>query len=93
MEKGVITKASQDKILEIVKNFVKDQKPIARLGVIIGVKLVFAVLDGKYAEKLPELLKEKIQLFIDAILVENDIEKAIELGVDLVPFIIELLKK
>jgi len=93
MEKGILTKASQAAILLLVQDWVKDQKPWLRLTVVIGLRAAFIVADDKYADKLPEALKEKAQRFFDAILIDKDIEVAIMLGVELIPDVIDLFKK
>jgi len=93
MEKGILTKATQDQILKAVQEWTKDSKPWLKLVITLGVKATFVVADDKYADQLPEEVKDKAQQFFDAILVTKDINQAILLGVELIPIVIELLKK
>lgn len=93
MEKGLFTKASQKAALVQVQKWLEGQKPWVRLVITLGVKAAFAVADDKYADKLPANLKATSQQFFDAVFVEKDIDKAIILGVDLIPEILELFKK
>jgi hypothetical protein len=93
MEKGLFTKATQDAILALLAEAVKDQKPAVKLSASLGGKLAFLIADDMLADKLPEDLKTKCQLFLDAIFVAKDYDLAIVLGVDLIPELFELFKK
>ena len=93
MDKGILTKETQAAILAKVQEWAKDAKPWVRLAIIFGVKAAFVVADDKYADQLPVEVKEKAQAFFDALLVSNEIDDAIILGVELIPIIIDLLKK
>ena len=90
MEKGILDKATQSVILAQVQEWTRGQKPWIRLIVTLGVKGGFIVLDDKYADRLPDPLKEQARDFFDAILVQKDMDKAILIGVSLLPEIIKL---
>jgi hypothetical protein len=93
MEKGLASKASQAAFLAKVQEWVTGQKPWIRIVIVLAVKAVFIVADDKYADKLPEPLKETSRQFFDAILVDEDIDKAMMLGIELIPEVLELFKK
>lgn len=93
MEKGLVTKAAQDAFLKDVQEWTKGQKAWVRVGITLGCKALFIVADDKYADKLPQDLKQKSQLFFDAVLVQKDVESALTLGIELIPIILDLIKK
>jgi len=93
MEKGLITKASQDALIAILLEALKDQKGAVKLSASLGAKVLFLVADYIFAEKLPEDLKTKCRIFGDTVLIEKDYEQAIVLGIELVAEIFDLLKK
>lgn len=93
MEKGILSKASQDALLVLAAEGLKDQKPIVKLGASLGIKIIFVYADDILAEKLPEDLKVKCRAFLDCVLVSKDYELAIELGIELIPLIYELFQK
>lgn len=93
MEKGILSKASQDAINVLLVNLVKDEKPAVKLSVSIGGKLLFLVGDDIFAEKLPDELKEKARNFFDMLLVTKEYDAALVIGIELVTEIYELFKK
>lgn len=94
MDKGLFSNATQDVIFAKVRELLKDQKAVVILAITVLLKAVFLYADDILAEnKLPQELTDKSQAFFDAILVEKDIDKAIVLGLDLVPMLYELFKK
>ena len=93
MEKGILDKETQKAFLKQVQEWIKDQKAWLRLIIVLGVKGLFVVLDDKYADKLPNPLKEQARDFFNAVLIQKDMDKAILLGVALLPEIIKLFGK
>lgn len=92
-EKGFLTVACQDVILAKITKAIANEKPAVRVIVPIAIKALFAIGDDKYANKLPQPVLVGSRSFFDAILVENDIPKAVTIAIDLVPVIYELFKK
>ena len=93
MEKGIASVAAQNKVLEQVKEVVKDKDIKVRILAVVGVKALFYVGDDIFAEKIYEPLKLKIRELIDAVYLENDIDKSLMLVVDIVPMVLDLFKK
>ena len=94
MDKGIFSDKSQLVIITKIKELLKDQKPFMVLLIVMAVKALFTYVDDGIAEsKLPQEFTDKCQQFFDALLVENDIEKTMTLGIELIPLIFALFKK
>jgi len=94
MDKGIFSDKSQLVIIEKVKALLKDQKAFTVLLIVMAIKALFTYVDDGIAEsKLPPELTDKCQAFFDAVLVDKDVEKAMTLGIELIPMIFALFKK
>jgi len=94
MDKGMFSEAAQTELIQKARELVKDQKPVVVLAVTLTIKAVFLYADDILAEKkLPVELTTKCRSFFDAIFVEKDVDKAMMLGLDLIPMLYELFKK
>lgn len=95
-DKGFISNESQDALIALAKAALtkSEQKPIVVLSVVLVMKAAFLYADDVIAEnKLPKEITSKVRELIDAVLIKKDMDTALIIAVDLVPYVYELLAK
>ena len=92
MDKGFFSNKTQDWAIAKAKVLLKDQPAILVLLICLAIKGIFLYADDSVAEtKLPQELTDKSQAFFDA-LVDNKIEDALALGIELIVIVAGMLK-